>query len=150
MSFASLATVRRACVAFIPLLAGCGSVPSALDVTSRLNPFRIDIRQGNLVTQEMAAQLKAGMTRDQVRFVLGTPMLSDVFHPDRWDYLYYHRPGNNPEDTQQRRLIVYFENDRLISLGGDVVAAEAGELDQPEAPRTRTIDLREVAAPAER
>lgn len=82
-------------------------MPSTFDVTNRLNPFRIDIRQGNLVTQEMAAQLKAGMTRDQVRFVLGTPMLSDVFHPDRWDYLYYFKPGNQPEDLQQRRLVVY-------------------------------------------
>lgn len=148
MSFAPAVVVRSACIVLIPLLAGCSNVPSALDVTSRLNPFRIDIRQGNLVTQEMAAQLKPGMSRDQVRFVLGTPMLTDVFHPDRWDYLYVFRPGNKPEDTQQRRLIVYFENDKLVSLGGDVVAAQAGELEQPEAPRTRTIDLGEVAAPA--
>ncbi len=148
MSFARVVLLRLAFPVLIPLFAGCSNVPSALDVTNRLNPFRIDIRQGNLVTQEMALQLKAGMTRDQVRFVLGSPMLSDVFHPDRWDYLYYFKPGNQPQDMQQRRLIVYFENDRLVSLGGDVVAAEEGDLNAPETPRTRTIDLNAVTAPA--
>jgi outer membrane protein assembly factor BamE len=150
MSLAPVVLLRRVCLSLIPLLAGCSDMqmPSTFDVTNRLNPFRIDIRQGNLVTQDMAAQLKAGMTRDQVRFVLGTPMLTDVFHPDRWDYLYYFKPGNQPEDLQQRRLVVYFENDRLVSVGGDVVGAEEGELEKSEKPRSRTIDLGEVAAPA--
>ncbi|AOF80879.1 smpA / OmlA family protein [Methyloversatilis sp. RAC08] len=147
MSFAPVVVVRYVLAALLPVLAGCTNVPSTLDVTNRLNPFRIDIRQGNLVTQEMAFQLKPGMSRDQVRFVLGSPMLADVFHPDRWDYLYYFKPGNKPEDTQQRRLIVYFEDDKLVSLGGDVVGAEEADLNQPEAPRTRTIDLGEVVAP---
>lgn len=151
MSFAPLVrlvTVRRACVALVPLIAGCSSfeVPDSLDVVSKLNPYRIDIRQGNLVTQEMVGQLKAGMSREQVRFLLGTPMLADVFHPDRWDYVYFFKPGNKPEDTQQRRLIVYFEDDKLVSVGGDVVAAEEGEIQPPEQ-RTRTLDLSEVAAP---
>jgi outer membrane protein assembly factor BamE len=151
MSFAPLVrlvTARRACVALVPLIAGCSSfqVPDSLDVVSKLNPYRIDIRQGNLVTQEMVGQLKAGMSREQVRFLLGTPMLADVFHPDRWDYVYFFKPGNKPEDTQQRRLIVYFEDDKLVSVGGDVVAAEEGEIQPPEQ-RTRTLDLSEVAAP---
>jgi outer membrane protein assembly factor BamE len=148
MSLAPFLTLRRVCIALVPLIAGCSSfeVPDSLDVTSKLNPYRIDIRQGNLVTQEMVSQLKAGMSREQVRFVLGSPMLADVFHPDRWDYVYYFKPGNKPEDTQQRRLIVYFEDDRLVSVGGDVVAAEDGEIQPPE-PRTRTLDLGEIAAP---
>lgn len=151
MSFAPLVrlvTARRACVALVPLIAGCSSfeVPDSLDVVSKLNPYRIDIRQGNLVTQEMVGQLKAGMSREQVRFLLGTPMLADVFHPDRWDYVYFFKPGNKPEDTQQRRLIVYFEDDKLVSVGGDVVAAEDGEIQPPEQ-RTRTLDLSEVATP---
>ncbi len=143
-----LVTARRACVALVPLIAGCSSfeVPDSLDVVSKLNPYRIDIRQGNLVTQEMVGQLKAGMSREQVRFLLGTPMLADVFHPDRWDYVYFFKPGNKPEDTQQRRLIVYFEDEKLVSVGGDVVAAEEGEIQPPEQ-RTRTLDLSEVAAP---
>jgi outer membrane protein assembly factor BamE len=149
MSLAPFVTLSRICIVLVPLIAGCSSVevPDALDVTSKLNPYRIDIRQGNLVTQDMVAQLKAGMSREQVRFVLGSPMLADVFHPDRWDYVYYFKPGNKPEDMQQRRLIVYFEDDKLVSVGGDVVAAEDGEIQPPE-PRTRTLDLGEVAAPA--
>lgn len=148
MSLAPFVTLSRVCIALVPLIAGCSSleVPDALDVTSKLNPYRIDIRQGNLVTQDMVGQLKAGMSREQVRFVLGSPMLADVFHPDRWDYVYYFKPGNKPEDTQQRRLIVYFEDDKLVSVGGDVVAAEDGEIQPPE-PRTRTLDLGEIAAP---
>ncbi|MBU0603755.1 MAG: outer membrane protein assembly factor BamE [Gammaproteobacteria bacterium] len=145
MSFAPV-TLVRASIVLLSLLAGCSSVPSALDITNRLNPYRIDIRQGNLVTQEMVAQLKAGMTRDQVRFLLGTPMLSDVFHPDRWDYVYYYKPGNRPQDLQQRRLIVYFDNDLLASVGGDVVAAEEGEIQPAETQRSRTLDLSEVPA----
>jgi outer membrane protein assembly factor BamE len=147
MSFAPV-TLVRASIVLLSLLAGCSSVPSALDITNRLNPYRIDIRQGNLVTQEMVAQLKAGMTRDQVRFLLGTPMLSDVFHPDRWDYVYYYKPGNRPQDLQQRRLIVYFDNDLLASVGGDVVAAEEGEIQPAETQRSRTLDLSEVPAPS--
>lgn len=145
----SLLVARRAGLVLLPLLAGCSNieVPDSLNIVSKLNPYRIDIRQGNLVTQDMVAQLKPGMSRDQVRFILGSPMLSDVFHPDRWDYVYYFKPGNKPEETQQRRLVVYFEDEKLVSLGGDVIAAEEGELKPPE-PRTRTLDLGEVSATA--
>ena len=59
-----------------------------------LTPYRIDIQQGNFVSQEMVAQLKPGMSKDQVRFVLGTPLLADIFHGDRWDYVYWRQaPG---------------------------------------------------------
>ncbi|WP_018411457.1 outer membrane protein assembly factor BamE [Methyloversatilis thermotolerans] len=145
----SFLVARRASLVLVPLLAGCSNieVPDSLDIVSKLNPYRIDIRQGNLVTQDMVAQLKPGMSRDQVRFILGSPMLSDVFHPDRWDYVYYFKPGNKPEDIQQRRLVVYFEDEKLVSVGGDVIAAEEGELKPPE-PRTRTLDLGEVSATA--
>lgn len=92
-------------------LAGCGW----------LAPYRIDIQQGNFVSQEMVAQLKRGMTKEQVRFVLGTPLVTDVFHAKRWDYIYLlDRPG---EPRVQRRVAVYFENDKLDRLDGDVVSA---------------------------
>jgi outer membrane protein assembly factor BamE len=92
-------------------LAGCGW----------LAPYRIDIQQGNFVSQEMVAQLKRGMTKEQVRFVLGTPLLTDIFHADRWDYVYLlDRPG---APQAQRHLAVFFENDRLARLESDVVAA---------------------------
>jgi outer membrane protein assembly factor BamE len=95
------------------LLSGCSNLS--------LSPYRIDVRQGNLVTQEMAAQLKPGMTRDQVRFVLGTPLLADPFHAERWDYVYRFKPGYG--DAQQRRLTVFFQDGKLARVEGDVVPA---------------------------
>jgi outer membrane protein assembly factor BamE len=105
---------------FLPLLAACASAPG---LTSRLTPYRIDVRQGNFVTQEMVAQLKPGLTKDQVRFILGTPLVTDLFHADRWDYVYRFQPGHGA--AQQRRLVVYFVDDKLARVTGDVVPEEA-------------------------
>lgn len=99
------------------LLAGCGP----------LAPYRIDIQQGNFVSQEMVAKLKRGMSKEQVRYILGTPLVTDIFHADRWDYVYsLERPGEAPV---RRRLAVFFEDDRLARLDGDVQApaADAGK-----------------------
>ena len=125
---------------FLPLLlvSACSSVP---DVTSAISPYRIDIRQGNFVTQEMVAQLKPGMTKDQVRFVLGTPLVADIFHAERWDYIYRFQPGKG--EVQQRRLTVFFEEGKLARVAGDVVAAEAGETGAAEAAgaRGRVVEI---------
>jgi len=103
--------IRALTLALALQLAGCGW----------LAPYRIDIQQGNFVSQGMVAQLKRGMTKEQVRFVLGTPLVTDIFHADRWDYVYLlDRPG---EPLVQRRLAAYFEDDKLVRLDGDVVAA---------------------------
>ena len=111
------------------------------DVASLVSPYRIDIQQGNYVSQEMVAQLKPGMTKDQVRFVLWTPLLTDVFHSDRWDYIYLFRPGNRGE-PQKRQLTVFFEDGKLSRVAGDVVAAEPGELERAgAAPRSQVIDI---------
>lgn len=84
-----------------------------------LEPYRMTIQQGNNLSQEMVGQLKLGMTREQVRFVLGTPLLMDVFHADRWDYVYYREvPGGKRE---QRNLSVVFEKDKLARVIGDLV-----------------------------
>lgn len=101
-------------------LAGCSSIP---DATTVLSPYRIDVRQGNYVTQEMVARLKPGMSQDQVRFALGTPLVSDIFHAERWDYVYRFQPGRGP--VELRRLVVYFEDGKLVRVGGDVVAETA-------------------------
>jgi len=86
-----------------------------------LAPYRMDIQQGNFVSQEMVLQLRRGMTRDQVRFLLGTPLVTDIFHADRWDYVYFlDRPG---EPRRQRRLAVFFEADKLARVEGDIAAA---------------------------
>lgn len=144
---------KRASLLVIPLLAACSSLPDtegigsgisrALDISPYLHPYRIDVRQGNLVTQDMVAQLKPGLTKDQVRFVLGTPMLTDIFHADRWDYVYRLQKGSDGE-VQQRRLAVFFENGKLVRLGGDVVGdpgMEAGAAAAPKPP-TRIIEIK--------
>ena len=101
------------------LLGACSSVPRIPGIT----PYRIDIQQGNYISSEMVAQLKPGMSKEQVRLALGTPLLTDIFHADRWDYVYwYERAGAKPE---QRKLTVFFEDGKLTRLDGDVVAAGA-------------------------
>lgn len=89
--------------------------------------FRIDIQQGNLIEEDSIDQIAIGMSRSAVQFLLGTPMIADAFHQDRWDYAYYLRPGRS-RDVFQRWLIVHFENDRVVRLERDL------EL-QPERPR---------------
>lgn len=77
--------------------------------------YRIDIQQGNLLDDEDIAQVDVGMTRSQVQFLLGTPMVADSFHRNRWDYAYYYRQGRSP-DVAQRWIVVYFENDRVSRI----------------------------------
>jgi len=93
------------------LLAGC-----------MLAPHKIDIQQGNYVDQEMVAKLKPDMTRSQVRFILGTPLVTDVFHPNRWDYVYL--TGKAGDVRRQRKITVVFDGDRLKYIDGDVVATD--------------------------
>ncbi|HEY6239229.1 MAG TPA: outer membrane protein assembly factor BamE [Burkholderiales bacterium] len=104
-------------LAFPLLTAACGFAPS-------LSPYRIEIQQGNYVTQEMVAQLKPGLTRDQVRFVLGTPLVSDIFHDERWDYVFLRQRANSRE-TEYRRIAVFFEDGKLKRIEGDIVATAA-------------------------
>lgn len=87
-----------------------------------IQPYRMDIQQGNFVSQEMVAQLKPGMTKEQVRYVLGTPLVTDVFHADRWDYVYYRESRRGPRE--ERKIAVLFENGKLARVVGDVVPAE--------------------------
>ena len=105
------------------------AVSGCTAVVDFVKPYRIDVRQGNYVTQDMVSQLKPGMSRDQVRFVLGTPLVSDIFHADRWDYVYRFQPGKGV--AQERRLTVIFEGGRLLRLDGDVRAADAAPQPAP-------------------
>lgn len=81
----------------------------------------MDIQQGNVVTSKMMLQLKPGMTKSQVRFIMGTPLIQDGFHPDRWDYFYQMRKAG--KIIEQRRVIMEFENDALKRVRGDVIPA---------------------------
>jgi outer membrane protein assembly factor BamE len=84
------------------------------------SPYRPDIQQGNFVSEEMLAQLKVGMTRDQVRFIFGTALLADPFHGDRWDYAFRLAKGNGEITTS--RVIVFFDKE------GKVARWEGGNL----------------------
>ncbi len=107
------------------LLGGCSSFKlPEIPVPNFIRPYSIEVQQGNFVSQEMVAQLRPGMTREQVRFVLGSPLVVDVFHANRWDYV-YRRELENRRDVEQRRLSVFFENDKLLRVEGDVVPAPA-------------------------
>jgi outer membrane protein assembly factor BamE len=106
-------------------------------MVARINPFKIDVRQGNYVSQDMVAQLRPGQTKDQVRFILGTPLIVDAFHSDRWDYVYRFQPGRG--QVEQRRLIVYFQDNRLVRVGGDVVGGDVS--DAPANPPVQTLEI---------
>jgi outer membrane protein assembly factor BamE len=110
--------------ALVPLaalaLVACGGVPRVPGIT----PYKIDIQQGNYVSQDMIAQLKPGMTREQVRFILGTPLLTDLFHGDRWDYVYWREAPDGKRES--RRIAVYFADNKLERVDGDVVSPAAG------------------------
>jgi outer membrane protein assembly factor BamE len=80
--------------------------------------YKIDVQQGNVVTQDMIDQLRPGMTRSQVRFIMGNPLLTDTFHANRWDYLYSIQPGGGKR-LQERVSLVFNDNDQLAGLSGD-------------------------------
>ncbi|VCU69890.1 Outer membrane protein assembly factor BamE precursor [Pigmentiphaga humi] len=107
--------LRRLAPAALLGLAACSTVNNY--VPGFIKPYRADIQQGNWLTQEQIELLRPGMTREQVRFALGSPTLTSVFHADRWDYPYLFTPGNGP--TEERKFTVYFAGDRLERWSGD-------------------------------
>ncbi|MDD4910797.1 MAG: outer membrane protein assembly factor BamE [Sideroxydans sp.] len=93
------------------LLASCSNFSNYLPTFS---PYKIEIRQGNLITQDMRARIKVGMTQAQVKAVFGAPLINDVYHADRWDYLYRFEQKGQVLDNQ--RLTLYFENATLVRI----------------------------------
>src|SRR6185295_13879520 len=114
------AAARAMPFALAALLPGCKSidVPKVPGVT----PYRMVIQQGNFISQEMVSQLKPGMTKEQVRFVLGTPLVTDIFHADRWDYVFFREMPDGKKE--QRNLSVVFEKDKLARVLGDLLPAD--------------------------
>lgn len=100
----------------VATLAAC-TTPNDRSGRAFYQPYRPSVQQGNWVTQQQVVQLQAGMTREQVRFILGTPTLTPIFRASRWDYPYRYKPGYG--DVEQRNFTVYFENDRLVRWEGD-------------------------------
>jgi outer membrane protein assembly factor BamE len=128
--------VRRAAalLAGLALLAGCQSVSDASSSIATglsavtgwaptfLGPYRPDVHQGNIVTAEMVDQLRQGMSRDQVRFMLGTPLLTSEFHKDRWDFPYYLNPLKG--QPQSRRLTIFFVDNKVDRFVSDEMPSE--------------------------
>ncbi len=121
-----------ALAAVLGLMGGCSNLEFP-------GVYKLTIEQGNIVTQEMVDQLEPGMSREQVEFVMGTPLVKDPFNADRWDYLYSIEKGSG--ETEQYQLSVYFENDQLRSFSGDFVPASVRK--QPES------DVMELTPPDE-
>jgi outer membrane protein assembly factor BamE len=94
--------------------------------------YKIDVEQGNIITQEMADQLKPGMSRRQVRFILGTPLVEDPFNQSRWDYPYVKRNGQTVLD--ESRLTVVFDGDSLQTVSGDYLPPAWGGQSDIEEP----------------
>lgn len=102
----------------------CSSLGDKLPgVTSIVTPYKIDIQQGNVVTSEQAQALKPGMPRAQVRDILGSPLLTSVFHADRWDYVFTFQRQGLP--LQQRKLALFFKGDVLERVESDALPSEA-------------------------
>lgn len=106
--------LAAAAVCGLLALAGCESLQRSDSFLGVITPYRIDIVQGNVVTKEQAALVKPGMSRTQVRDILGSPLLTDAFHADRWDYVFtIRRQGAEP---QLRRIMLRFEGEKLKSM----------------------------------
>ncbi len=100
-------------LAFAVALAGCGSII-----------HRIDVQQGNVVAPETFAKLKPGITRSEVRQLAGTPLLTDIFHANRWDY--YFRYEKRGQLVEQNRFTVHFENEKVVRIEGGPTPSAAG------------------------
>ena len=93
----------------LSLLTGCGWLPS---------PYKIDVQQGNVINQESLNLLKPGIAKRKVRFIMGTPLIHDSFHQDRWDYAYSLETDGELQKTEH--LTLYFQNDKLQKITGDM------------------------------
>lgn len=114
----------------IALLAIALTCISACSAVGFPGVYRIDVEQGNIVTQDMADQLQPGMSRRQVRFILGTPLVEDPFNLQRWDYPYRRSNGTNILNNSQ--FTVLFDGDSLVGVRGDYVPEVFGGTPVPE------------------
>ena len=124
MNLLRLLLARGWVLASLATLAACAAIDDPMAQAMRsVTPYRTEVVQGNFVSKEQVQALRPGMTRNQVKDILGTPLIASVFHADRWDYAFtIRRQGAQP---QQRRLSVFFKGDVLDRLEGDPLPTEA-------------------------
>ena len=124
--------------------ASCGSISGGLEkkqskkqlfdrfaekLPAKLKPYKVDIVQGNYVTNSMVSNLSKGQSRDQVRALLGTPLITDPFRQNRWDYIFLINRGSGKRSI--RRFMVIFENDRVVDWEGSAIDEQSGDLEMP-------------------
>ena len=124
------------CITLCMALSGCSNF---------LHVYKADLAQGNLVTKEMVDKLKPGMTPSQVRYVLGTPLLTDTLNPRRWDYLYDYVPGTYARkaglpEVNNRHMTVWFENGVLSKIDGGEQMPESNPVVPGSRDKTLTAD----------
>ncbi len=110
--------------ACLTAVAGCSSLDGASHrLASIVTPYKVDVVQGNFVSREQIEALQVGMSRQQVRDILGTPLVTSLFHAERWEYVFtIKRPG---QEIQTRKLTVFFQGDQLQRFDGDTMPSEA-------------------------
>lgn len=109
------AVLRMATAGGVMVLAAC------------ISPYRIEIQQGNYISRDAIVQVKLGMTKEQVRAILGTPLLNDIFHADRWDYVFT-RSAANSTQVETRRATLLFKDDMLATIDADLMPAEPAKI----------------------
>ena len=129
---------------FLIFSTACGSLRDGLDkkqskkqlfdrfaekLPARLKPYKVDIVQGNYVTTSMVSNLTKGQSRDQVRALLGTPLITDPFRKNRWDYIFLINRGSGKRLIH--RFMVMFENDRVVDWEGSPINEQSGDLEMP-------------------
>jgi outer membrane protein assembly factor BamE len=116
--------MRSGLVLAASAVAACGSVDAvSYRVADSITPYRVEVVQGNFVSKEQVEQLRPGLSRQQVRELLGTPLVTDIFHAERWDYIFTLRRQGVPD--QARRLTLYFKGDLLERSEGDEMPSES-------------------------
>jgi len=114
-----------------PALTSCATVMNNLP-----GVYKLEVQQGNIVDQSMIDQLRPNMSKRQVLYIMGSPMMADVFHPGRWDYIYSDQPSG--EDRVQKRISLYFENDQIVGIQGDF---RPGSVPVLKASEETTVDI---------
>lgn len=131
-------------------LGACSAMPGSVAETlgHLVSPYRVEVVQGNVVTKEQLAIVKPGLTRDQVRQVLGAPLLADPFHGDRWDYVFLiRRQGTEP---QQRAVVVHFSGDTVKSLEAAELPSEQEFVASISRSKPSTVERKLELTPQER
>ena len=141
-------------LAIAAALAGCNSIDGAAHrVANSITPYKVEVVQGNFVSKEQVEALQPGMSRQQIRDILGTPLVTSVFHSNRWEYVFtIKRPGVDP---QVRKLAVFFQGDSFARAEGDEMPSESefvaslqGMKGKPKVPQLEATEAQLAKYPA--